>query len=70
MPEPAPVPDHWTGKLAPTVAGSGSRWLTGESLSIVLTHSGVSIGGLTSKTMRARSLIWVPVASPRRGMTE
>ena len=54
MPDPVSLPVHDTVKAAEdSVAGSARTWLVGADASIVLSHSGVSIGGLTSKTMRA-----------------
>src|SRR5687768_4474012 len=70
MPEPVSVPDHPTVKLLELcVAASEPTRLDGLELSIVLSHSGVSIGALVSKMMLARLRISAPVAIPSLGHT-
>ncbi len=51
--EPTSVPVHWTVKLADdSKAGSAETLLVGGVLSMVFSHTGVSIGAFTSKTFR------------------
>src|SRR2546425_10012142 len=50
-------------------ADNGSTWLPGGALSMVLSTVGVACGALVSNVIVAPLLIWVPLASPGRGMT-
>src|SRR6266478_978568 len=70
MPEPTSLPDHFNVKLAVvSVAGRALTWLVGGVLSRVLSHVGVLMGALTSKTIVARFCIWVFVGRPCFGFT-
>ncbi len=51
------------------VAGNGAAELEGNELSMLLIHSGVSIGALVSNTMRAALRTLVPLGRPGFGIT-
>ena len=70
MPEPpgSSWPDQVTVRsVSVVVAGRGSTWLVGAAASRVLKTSGVSIGSLKSKKMRARFSMTVPEGRPASG---
>ena len=53
MPDPTSVPDQFRITFLETLAGKGSALLTGLVLSMVFSHSFVSIGTFRSKTIVA-----------------
>src|ERR1051325_5586528 len=71
MPEPVSLPVHCTWKPAGHgVPVIGRTLLVGKLLSIVLSHSLVSIGALASKVIRDLLRISVPVVKLGFGLTE
>src|SRR4029077_6394867 len=70
MPEPTSLPDQFNVKLAVvSVAGRAGTWLVGGVLSRGLSHVGVLICALTSKTIVAWFCIWAFFGRPCFGFT-